>query len=79
MLDVIMDNKSMDYMTAVSDTTKLIKQFEEAGWGPKMILRHLKQCGRSADLAIECMLRDMETRDLAAKASSPMRRMPPQP
>lgn len=76
MIEKMIKGASMMYLTCASDMLKNIKQFEEAGWSPKKIIQHLKQCGRSADIAIDVMLRDMETRDLAAKASSKMRSMP---
>ena len=75
MIAKMIKGASMAYLTCASDMLKNIEDLEKAGWPPQKIIKHLKQCGRSADIAIDVMLRDMEIRDLAAKASSKMRRM----
>jgi len=62
------------YLTAISDMVKLVEELEASGHKPKDIIKHLKTSGRSADLAIDNMLKDMETR--ASMYSMPLGPMP---
>jgi len=78
MLDKIREGCfSLMYLTAISDMNKFVTELEKEGWKPKEIIRHLRITGRSADLAIDTMLRDMETKSLRTEATPEVRDVSP--
>ena len=63
---LIREPLSLTYLTGVVDISNFVKRCEKEGMRPKEIIKHLKQCGKTAETAIDTMLNDMEMRHLAS-------------
>ena len=57
---LIKEPLSLTYLTAVSDMANFVEKCEAEKVKPKEIIKHLKLCGKNAEMSIDVLLNDME-------------------